>query len=194
MPANPLETRKSRIVFLLLLSLVGCAAYAPKETSFESTALPKPSSTEAIIYVYRTDRIEGYASQRVASLGDSQSVSLDHQCFTWFTAKPGKQVISSDIPWSKRSLLHEYKPTTTTIDVQPGRTYFVHLAIGVFPRGQRPTGCRRCAGSPPSRASAHRRASRAASCLTGTLSDSCRTCRSSPSLPAMSRKSLATPS
>ena len=125
------------IVFLLLLSLVGCAAYAPKETSFDSTALPKPSSTEAIIYVYRTDRIEGYASQRVASLGDSQSVSLDHQCFTWFTAKPGQQVISSDIPWSKRSLLHEYKPTTTTIDVQPGRTYFVHLAIGVFPRGQR---------------------------------------------------------
>lgn len=132
-----LRTVRIGTVLLIFLSLVGCAAYAPKETAFEATALPKPSSSEAIIYVYRTDRIEGYASQRVASLGDSQSVSLDHQCFTWFTAKPGKQVISSDIPWSKRSLLHEYKPTTTTIDVQPGRTYFVHLAIGVFPRGRR---------------------------------------------------------
>jgi hypothetical protein len=125
------------VVLLVLLGLAGCAGYAPKESAFRATALPTPSSTEAIVYVYRTDRIEGYASQRVVSLSDAQSVSLDHQCFTWFVTKPGPQVISSDIPWSKRDLFKEYKPTTTTLDVQPGKTYFVHLAIGVFPRGRR---------------------------------------------------------
>ena len=127
------QTNRLWMVFLVALLVSGC------KTSFVATdgplfsAAPKPSvnSNKSVIFIYRTDLREGFASERVIYLNNERILSIDSRGYTWVVVEPGKQIIESQIPWSKRDIYAKYIPNIIELETKPGETYYIHLAIGV---------------------------------------------------------------
>lgn len=92
---------------------------------------------QKVLVIYRTDSKPGYSSGHVIYLDNKKLLCLGHRSFTWILVEPGEHKILSKTKFGCGDIFGRNKPTTLIFKTAPDSTYYINLAIGVFPQGTR---------------------------------------------------------
>ncbi|WP_318656872.1 DUF2846 domain-containing protein [Pseudomonas capsici] len=103
---------KSISAFLLMLMLTGCASRQPY---FEP---PPPPPGKALVYMMRTQVIQGSFYDSIFSINDSAVVGLNDKSYSWVQVSPGLHKVSAGQNQHPRNVFL-YLP------VEAGKEYFV---------------------------------------------------------------------
>jgi hypothetical protein len=122
----------SRIIVVIgILFINGCAGLEPKGPIYSEAPKPQITTEKTIVYILRTDDVPDVSGRRDIYVDSKLLLPLSDGGFTWFTIKPGKIEIKSDIPWMQRSINEPYSPKILNLNVLPNQTYYVHLNMAV---------------------------------------------------------------
>lgn len=106
---------KSMTVLLLMLLLSGCGHTSSSQPYFEP---PAPPQGKALVYMMRTQVIQGSFYDSVFSINDSAVVGLGNQTYSWVLVSPGQHKVSAGVRPDPRNV-------RLNLMVEPGKAYFV---------------------------------------------------------------------
>ncbi|MBD0687673.1 MULTISPECIES: DUF2846 domain-containing protein [unclassified Pseudomonas] len=106
---------KSIPVLLFVLFLAGCAHTSSSQPYFEPPPLPQG---KALVYMMRTQVLQGSFYDSVFSINDSAVVGLNNKTYSWVQVSPGLHKVSAGPrPHPNNVFLN--------LPVEPGKEYFV---------------------------------------------------------------------
>ncbi|MFJ7793454.1 DUF2846 domain-containing protein [Pseudomonas sp. NPDC096950] len=106
---------KSLAVSLFMLLLAGCGHMTSSQPYFEP---PAPPPGKALVYMMRTQVIQGSFYDSIFSINDSAVVGLNDRNYSWVFISPGLHKISAG--------QHTHpKNVYLNLTVEPGKAYFV---------------------------------------------------------------------
>jgi len=103
------------IAVLLLMLLTGCGHTSTSQPYFEP---PAPPAGKALVYMMRTQVIQGSFYDSVFSIDDSAIVGLSSETYSWVLVSPGVHKVSAGQRPNARNVF-------LMLSVEPGREYFV---------------------------------------------------------------------
>lgn len=105
---------KSTAVLLLML-LTGCGHTSTSQPYFEP---PAPPAGKALVYMMRTQVIQGSFYDSVFSIDDSAIVGLSSETYSWVLVSPGVHKVSAGQRPNARNVF-------LLLSAEPGKEYFV---------------------------------------------------------------------
>jgi len=109
------STLKSISALLLTLLLTGCGHTGSTQPYFEP---PQPPAGKALIYMMRTQVIQGSFYDSIFSINDSAVVGLDDKTYSWVQVSPGIHKVSAGQNPHPRNVF-------LNLPVEAGKEYFV---------------------------------------------------------------------
>jgi hypothetical protein len=106
---------KSIPVLLLMLLLTGCGHTSSSQPYFEP---PAPPQGKALVYMMRTQVIQGSFYDSVFSINDSAVVGLNDKNYSWVLVSPGLHKVSAGPRPHPRNVF-------LNLQVEPGKEYFI---------------------------------------------------------------------
>jgi len=103
------------IAVLLLMLLTGCGHTSTSQPYFEP---PAPPAGKALVYMMRTQVIQGSFYDSVFSINDSAIVGLSSETYSWVLVSPGVHEVSAGQRPNARNVF-------LMLSVEPGKEYFV---------------------------------------------------------------------
>jgi hypothetical protein len=106
---------KSIAALLLMLVLAGCAHTSSNQPYFEPPPLPPG---KALVYLMRTQVLQGSFYDSVFSIDDSAVVGLNNKTYSWVQVSPGLYKVSAGPRPHPRNVF-------LNLPVEPGQEYFI---------------------------------------------------------------------
>lgn len=110
---SPFIQRLSALLFLLMLS--GCSHHQPAQPYFEP---PQPPQGKALVYMMRSQVIQGSFYDSIFSINDSAVVALGSKNYSWVYVSPGLHKVSAGQRPNPGNVF-------LNLPVEAGKEYFV---------------------------------------------------------------------